>query len=282
MQGRLLVLFSSLTLALLSSSCSSSPLVTPPRQASGQAVPSISALSLSPSQEAKIGQKIWQNESAGKVSGLTAWNQGEGFPSLGIGHFIWYPVGKKGPFTESWPQFYQFARQRGLNPPAWAAGACPWTSRAAFQSDLHGARLTELRKWLARNVPAQAAFIARKSEAALAKVLAKTAPSERARLASNYRKVATTANGTYALIDYVNFKGEGINSSETYRGQGWGLKQVLLEMRDVSAGQNAAREFAAAAKRVLGRRISNSPPARGEKRWQAGWFNRADTYAQAF
>ena len=28
-------------------------------------------------------------------------------------------------------------------------------------------------------------------------------------------------------MDYVNFKGEGVSSSERYRGQGWGLLQVL-------------------------------------------------------
>ena len=72
--------------------------------------------------------------------------------------------------------------------------------------------------------------------------------------------VATTSNGVYALIDYVNFKGEGTDPHERYHGQGWVLLWVLMEMRDVPAGQAAAREFARAAKRVLDRRIDNSPP----------------------
>ena len=101
-------------------------------------------------------------------------------------------------------------------------------------------------------------------------------------MADNYNKVATTTNGVYALIDYVNFKGEGTNPKERYNGQGWGLKQVLLEMKDVSSGQSAAREFANAAKRTLDRRISNSPPARGENRWRTGWHNRCEGYAQPF
>ena len=50
-----------------------------------------------------IGKKIWLNESAGKVEGLTAWNQGENHASLGIGHFIWYPKNHEGPFQESFP-----------------------------------------------------------------------------------------------------------------------------------------------------------------------------------
>ena len=54
--------------------------------------------------------------------------------------------------------------------------------------------------------------------------------------------------------------------------------QVLGEMQEVPAGAAAAKEFAAAAKRVLDRRISNSPSARGEVRWKEGWHNRCDTY----
>jgi hypothetical protein len=55
---------------------------------------------------------------------------------------------------------------------------------------------------------------------------------------------------------------------------------VLVDMRDVPSGQPAAAEFAAAAKRRLDLRVRNSPPARGEKRWTAGWNNRCDTYAK--
>ena len=117
-----------------------------------------------------------------------------------------------------------------------------------------------------------------KSRAALPKILAAAPPAERGRIQANYNKVATTANGTYALIDYVNFKGDGTNSSERYNGQGWGLLQVLQDMRDVRSGQPAAAEFAAAAKRRLDLRLKNSPPARGESRWRAGWHKRCQGY----
>jgi hypothetical protein len=241
----------------------------------------IASAELSAGQKAVIGRKIWQNECAGTVDGLTSWNAGEEFPSLGIGHFIWYPAGFNGPFTESWPQLIAFAKQRGANPPAVASlPNCPWSSKKQFQAEFRGPQLTALRKWLAANVPLQTDFIIARSRAALPKMLAAAPVSERKRIEANYHKVATTAGGTYALIDYVNFKGDGINPSERYNGRGWGLMQVLGEMRDVSAGPAAASEFAAAAKRVLDRRIANSPPARGEARWKAGWHNRCDTYAR--
>jgi len=59
---------------------------------------------LSASQKAAIGKKIWQNECACSVDGLTTWNAGEEFPSLGIGHFIWYTrVPSPSPGRSSWP-----------------------------------------------------------------------------------------------------------------------------------------------------------------------------------
>src|SRR6187551_1849481 len=86
---------------------------------------------LTASQKAAIGRKIWQNECAGSVAGLTTWNGGEEFPSIGIGHFIWYPAGFKGRFEESWPQFAAFARQRGADLPAVAFEAhSPWRTKA--------------------------------------------------------------------------------------------------------------------------------------------------------
>ena len=236
---------------------------------------------LTASQKSAIGRKIWQNECAGSVAGLTTWNVGEEFPSMGIGHFIWYPAGFKGRFEESWPQFAAFARQRGANiPPVALEAHSPWTSKAEFQANFKGPRLTALRTWLAGNVTLQTDFIIARSRAALPKILAAAPANEKARIEANYQKVATTSQGTYALIDYVNFKGDGTQASEKYNGAGWGLMQVLGGMKDVPGGAPAASEFAASAKRMLSRRIANSPLARGEKRWEEGWHNRCDTYGK--
>ncbi len=235
------------------------------------------SVALTQTQKAKIGQKIWMNESGGTVDGLTQWNDAEAFPSLGIGHFIWYPAGYNGPFTESFPQFISYAISRGANPPAVARQRhSPWRSKAQFTAAFRGAEMNGLRTWLAGNVSLQTDFIIAKSQRALGKILAATPAGQRAQVKRNYQKVSTTSNGTYALIDYVNFKGEGTNPRERYKGQGWGLAWVLREMRDVPAGQAAAGEFAEAAKRCLGRRIANA--SKNESRWRAGWFNRCDTY----
>ena len=77
------------------------------------------------------------------------------------------------------------------------------------------------------------------------------------------------------MIDYINFKGDGLKKEERYKGEGWGLAQVLANMRG-----SDTKAFAEAAKRVLGQRVKNSPPARGEQRWLPGWSNRCDGYRQ--
>jgi hypothetical protein len=114
----------------------------------------------------------------------------------------------------------------------------------------------------------------------LPKILSAAPVPERSKIKANYEKVATTPQGTYALIDYVNFKGDGTSQTEKYKGQGWGLLQVLGGMQAVDSGAAAAREFAASSKRILSRRIDNSPPERGEARWLEGWHKRCDTYAK--
>lgn len=242
------------------------------------------ATNLHGTQKARIGMKIWKNESGGKESGLTHWNVGEEFPSLGIGHFIWYPHGFDGRWTETWPEFVKFAQaRRSLNIPAVALlPDCPWRGREEFQREFNGPALSGLRRWLAATIELQTDFIMAKSRAALPKIMNAAPASRRAHIKDCYEKVATTVNGAYALIDYVNFKGDGTNPREQYRGQGWGLMWVLKEMLPVPTGQAAAREFAAAAKRCLDRRVQNSPPDRGEQRWTAGWHNRCNTYVAPF
>lgn len=265
-----------LTIALCLATLSCAPFSTSSSAQNTKPIPELSA-----SQKAAIGKKIWQNECGGSIDGLTTWNAGEEFPSLGIGHFIWYTASHKGPFTESWPQFMAYCKQRGVTPPAVALSPhAPWNSPAEFKADFRSPRMNELRQWLASTVTLQTDFIITRSRAALPKILAGAPSSERERIATNYQKVAATAHGQYALIDYVNFKGDGLNTGERYNGRGWGLLQVLGEMRNVTSGAAAAKEFADAATRCLNRRIDNSPPARGEARWRAGWTNRCQTYAQ--
>lgn len=233
-------------------------------------------------QAASIGRRIWQNESGGTVDGLTAWNAGEDFASLGIGHFIWYPEGMDGPFDESFPKLVDFLRSRRVRMPDFLATTpdCPWRTKAEFDREFRSPRMTALREFLAKTVPAQTQFIVARLEAALPKMLDAAPAPQRSTLRSRFYAVASTPEGVYALIDYVNFKGEGVLSTERYRGQGWGLLQVLQNMKVPDEGPAAVRDFARSAKEILTRRVANSPAERRESRWLTGWKNRIDTYAE--
>jgi len=243
-----------------------------------------SGITLSESDARAIGRKIWENECNGTVEGLTTWNAGEDFPSLGIGHFIWYVEGRPGPFDESFPKLLAYMKRRNVDMPAWLAEAngSPWNSRSEFLARQNSARMKELRSFLVDTVPEQTGFLVQRLERALPKMKAATEASERARLEENFYEVASTRTGVYALMDYVNFKGEGVKPEERYREQGWGLRDVLLEMGDTPGGRAAVAEFSEAAKRVLNRRIDNAPSERGESRWRKGWMNRCESYKHGF
>jgi len=242
----------------------------------------VASISLSHSDALKIGKRVWQNECNGTVSGLTSWNQGEDFASLGIGHFIWYPKGRRGPFEESFPKVVGFISSRGAKLPtlllgAVAGNACPWNSRAEFVRAQNSVEMNQLRRFLADTIDLQAEFLVARLEAALPKMLAEAAPAARPNVQQQFERLTKTPQGCYALVDYVNFKGEGVLHSERYQGQGWGLLQVLEAMHGNSEAE-AADEFARAATAVLTRRVHNSPPGRHESQWLTGWLRRVNSY----
>jgi hypothetical protein len=241
----------------------------------------VADLTLSHQQAMQIGRKIWQNECGGFLAGLTSWNAGENFASLGIGHFIWYPAGQPGPFEESFPKFVREAERHGAKLPQLLLDPerpCPWHSRAEFLAAESSKPMRQLRKFLADTIDLQADFMVKRLREALPKMLTVAPSAEWAEIEQQFNRVAASAQGCYALIDYVNFKGEGVLASERYRGRGWGLLQVLEGMSGRGDDRTAVAEFSESAMRVLRERVENSPPERNEKRWLPGWLKRVATY----
>jgi hypothetical protein len=235
----------------------------------------------------KIGQKIWLNETGGKIDAITSWSANEEFASLGIGHFIWFPVGKWLPFEESFPALLEFMRRKNVHLPAWLdqtqIPANPWTSRAEFRKNSNSPQMKELRQFLLDTVAEQTQFMMARAQGAMEKIL-KTTPdgTEREHIVIQFTRVIRASENFYPLIDYINFKGEGTNpneaaiNSETGRRQGWGLKQVLLKMNGVTGDPKAVRaEFADAAQFVLQQRVRNLPSNRV---FEVGWLRRIATY----
>lgn len=229
-----------------------------------------------------LAEKVWRNESGGDYDKIMWWNPGEAFASLGIGHFIWYPEGVDGPFEESFPELLEFLSSRGVSMPGWLAdgeaGHCPWPTRAAFIAERHGLEASELRRLLIETVSLQAEFMLARLESALLSMTDGVPTQDKRLLEARFCALAATPAGRYALLDYVNFKGDGTNPKERYRGQGWGLQQVLVEMHGAAP---ANVDFSAASARVLERRVRNAPPARRESRWLPGWLRRVESYARS-
>lgn len=237
------------------------------------------AFRIPPAAAQKIGQRIWQNECGGTVPGLTSWNKGEAFGSFGIGHFIWYPKGGRRTYEESFPGLAAFLASRGVPVPAWIrAQDCPWPNRDAFNAAIPSRQMGELRNLLAGTIGLQGEFAAQRSLRSLPKILGATPPAQRALIEGRFRALGASPAGLYCLMDYVNFKGEGTNPAERYQGTGWGLLQVLQNMRGTPHAAQAPAEFAVAARLTLDRRIQLAP--KPESQWRAGWFNRCASYAR--
>jgi hypothetical protein len=257
---------------------------TAKREGSDVAVPQ---LVLSADVAKKIGQKIWLNETGGKTDAITSWNANEEFASLGIGHFIWFPVGKWLPFEESFPQMLEFLRKGNVRLPAWLdkpqIPALPWTSRDDFKRNFNSPEMRELRQFLLDTVAEQTEFMVARAQSAMDKILKNTPDSaERAHIIAQFSRVVRASDDLYPLIDYINFKGEGTNPKETAvdkqtgSPQGWGLKQVLLKMNGASGdSKTVLADYADAVQQVLQQRIRNLP---SNRIWEAGWLRRVDTY----
>lgn len=225
-----------------------------------------------------IANKIYLNETGGNRMNLVSWNKGEDFPSLGIGHFLWMRAGQKSIFGETMPELIEFYKNKGVKLPKILANNrhAPWKSREELllKRDSHDPDIIELIEFFENTKYYQVLFIIERLENSLDKMLSVT--SDRRNLEKQFYRVANSPNGLYALIDYVNFKGEGISTSENYNKVGWGLRQVLENMTGSGEGKNAIDEFVKSAIFVLEKRVNNAP--KSEHHWLNGWKNRVSSY----
>lgn len=202
---------------------------------------------LSSDQRTKLINYIAQKEFSGNWRNSVGWNTKESFPSLGLGHYIWYPAGKRGPFDESFPQFIKFAKEKNPNlkfpetlkvdangniPPA------PWATKSAFQSAKDSGQLDPLIQFLQRDDIKQLQL-----DFQMAKLNEFSTQLGTAKEKQLLNELKSTPNGLALLVHYRIFKGDGMTASERYthdgKSHGWGLKQVL-EHAAASANSGSA------------------------------------------
>ncbi|NGX38896.1 MAG: hypothetical protein KR126chlam1_00212 [Chlamydiae bacterium] len=228
----------------------------------------------------KIGLKVWQNECRGTLDGLISWNAEEEFPSLGIGHFIWYPANTQKTFEETFPAFITFLKKQDeeLSIPSWITSkkGCPWKTRNEFVKMKRSKKMLQLRDLLSGTLDHQILFLYERFQLAENKLLPFLGKKERKTLAN----LKESPQGVYALIDYVNFKGTGLAKTERYRGQGWGLLQVLEQIPKETQGKELISAFIHSAKHLLHRRVRYAPSHRKEEQWLKGWNARLESYRE--
>lgn len=228
----------------------------------------------------QIGMQVWQNECRGTLDGLISWNPTEEFPSLGLGHFIWYPAGSQHKFEEGFPILIGFLSEKladsDIKIPSWIKSkkGFPWKTREAFLKDKRSKKVAQLRELLSSTLDLQILFLFEQFKGAEQKLL----PSLSAIQKVHLEILESTPKGMYALVDYLNFKGLGLSEKERYRGEGWGLLQVLQNLPADVAREKTVEAFATSAKQILSKRVKNAPIHRKEDQYLKGWFKRLETY----
>jgi hypothetical protein len=229
-----------------------------------------------------ISDKIYQNETGGNPKYLMYWSPNENFASLGIGHFIWYPKNEPKRFDETFPSMIDYYVANKVAVPKWLLQArkigAPWRNKEVFERARSDKEFQQLKNILMNTKALQTQFFFDRVHASIPEIITHVAPEYRKHIIANYNALVKTKGGLYPLIDYINFKGKGIKATERYNNQGWGLLQVLKNMRPVQQGAGALEEFSRVAYLMLERRVRNSPVEKNEKRWLSGWKKRTDTY----
>lgn len=236
-------------------------------------------ISITQSQLDSIAKKIYQNETGSNPNYLIAWNEGENFASLGLGHFIWFPKGLNSPFTETFPDFIEYLLVHDVAVPEWMLNNrdFPFHSKEKYTNAINSEKMLALKRLMLNTFSHQINFIFNRMQRALPLMLNENLSlAQQKHVSERFYKLANTSLGLYSLIDYVNFKGEGVSKSERYADKGWGLLQVLLNIQDDQQNINVA--FSQACKYVLNRRVYNSPQREIEAKWIKGWERRCDTY----
>lgn len=217
----------------------------------------------------EIGRKLFANECGSKKEYLVWWSPKENFANFGIGHFIWLPAGSRLPFSEQFPELVGFYLEKNEPIPQvidmYKLTGLPWRNKKDLDSD---PRKPGIIDWLASSVNIQAAFIIFKAMGSL-RLIAEENPA----VINKLNELCVGPAGRYCVIDYLNFKGTGLDPEERLKGQGWGLLQVLeiLERPDT-------KNFAKAAAQILTRRVDNYTDNVNDLKFLDGWLKRLETY----
>ena len=235
------------------------------------------ALPISQEEIKRVGSLIYKNECSSDEKKLIFWSEREDFPSLGIGHFIWHTKSGATDKTQQFPELIAHFKKENITIPKWLSEHyAPWKDRKEFLAEHDSARIKELRQLLSNTIPLQAQFIVERfQKMSLDRIAQLLSGDEQKKFKKQLDRLYSVPNGYVVLIDYTNFKGDGTNPAERYNNQGWGLMQVMLNMKETN---NPLHDFVISAQDLLAARVANAALEKNEQKWLPGWNNRIRGY----
>lgn len=217
----------------------------------------------------QMGVKFFANECGSQKRYLVYWSPKEDFANFGIGHFIWLPAGRKLPFVEQFPELIAFYLEKRESVPEYINRhkftGCPWNNREELDGD---PMKDEIIEWLASTTYIQAGFIIFKAMDSIRDIL-----ESNPELETQFRELSKTREGRFAVVDYLNFKGTGLDPKERLKDEGWGLLQVLEGMK-----RPDLESFVTSASEVLIRRVNNYTDDWNDLSFLDGWIKRVEGY----
>lgn len=217
----------------------------------------------------QMGVKFFANECGSQKRYLVWWSPREDFANFGIGHFIWLPAGRNLPFVEQFPELIAFYLEKREPVPEFINRhkftGCPWNNREELDGD---PMKDEIIEWLASTTYIQAGFIIFKAMDSIRDILESNPEVE-----TQFRELSKTREGRFAVVDYLNFKGTGLDPKERLKDEGWGLLQVLEGMK-----RPDLESFVTSASEVLIRRVNNYTDDWNDLSFLDGWIKRVEGY----
>ena len=217
----------------------------------------------------QMGVKFFANECGSQKRYLVYWSPKEDFANFGIGHFIWLKAGSRLPFVEQFPELIAFYLEKNEPIPEFINRhkftGCPWNNRDELDGDPVKDMIID---WLASTTYIQAGFIIFKAMDSINEIL-----ELNPHIITAVKELSKTPQGRFAVVDYLNFKGTGLDPAERLKGEGWGLLHVLegMKLPDLDS-------FVTSAKEVLTRRVNNYTDERNDLSFLDGWIKRVEGY----
>ncbi len=228
-----------------------------------------------------LKNKIYKNEAKSSPDYLVFWSEREDFPSLGIAHWIWFPqfpanFNKSSLPTQedTFPGLLRFLASRapklGVEIPEFlrsqdgqVVSINPFKNRIDFMN--RTAERDSLKKFLMLTMDLQTQYLIKTVSDKVERAI-KSRVSDESEFRAILLNISGSAAGIYPIFDYVNFKGDGTDTT-------WGLLQVLDRLKGKISP--TANHFSQACIETLKQRVVDRPK---DKAFLAGWISRCESY----